>query len=356
DVGGLHVLGSARHDSRRIDRQLRGRCARQGDPGSSRFYVSLEDNLMRLFGSDRVSSIMEKLGMEEGEELSHPWLNKSIQRAQRRVEQQHFSFRKRTLEYDDVMNKQREIVYGLRREILTSEDPRGMLFDFVNTAVSEHVESAFEQPSEEKSVDIASLATWLTTTFPVHFDEQSLKLKPEETAEQLIARIVDEIDRVYTLKEKTEQPEMLRWAERQVMLTAIDRLYQEHLYSMDDLRQGVQLRAYGQRDPLVEYKQEAYHQFSSLMDDIKQEIVDNMFRSMAALAAMRARISNAPRQQIHQSAPQVDPADAASQGGEDQQQAGPPQPLPVRRVQPKVGRNEPCPCGSGKKYKHCCGR
>ncbi len=359
DVGGLHVLGSARHDSRRIDRQLRGRCARQGDPGSSRFYVSLEDNLMRLFGSDRVSSIMEKLGMEEGEELSHPWLNKSIQRAQRRVEQQHFSFRKRTLEYDDVMNKQREIVYGLRREILATEDPRAMLFDFVNTAVAEHVESAFEQPSEEKSVDVASLATWLTTTFPVHFDEQSLALKPEETAEELTVRIVDEIDRVYTLKEKTEKPELLRWAERQIMLTAIDRLYQEHLYSMDDLRQGVQLRAYGQRDPLVEYKQEAYHQFSSLMDDIKQEIVDNMFRSMAALAAMRARISNAPRQQVHQQAPQLDSAEAtvgASQGDENQQQAGPPRPVTVRRVQPKVGRNDPCPCGSGKKFKHCCGR
>ena len=353
DAGGLHVIGSERHDSRRIDRQLRGRCARQGDPGSSRFYVSLEDNLMRLFGSDRVSSIMEKLGMEEGEELSHPWLNKSIQRAQRRVEQQHFSFRKRTLEYDDVMNKQREVVYGLRRDILTTEDPRSMLFDFVNTAASEHVEQALEQPNKDEPVDMAPLATWLTTTFPLHFDEDSLQLEPEETANDLTQRIVDEIDRLYTLKERTEEPELLRWAERQVMLTAIDRLYQEHLYSMDALRQGVQLRAYGQRDPLVEYKQEAYHQFSSLMDDIKQEIVDNMFRSMAALAAMRERISNAPRQQIHQQATQFD---GAGEDGGEQQAAGPPQPFTIRRVQPKVGRNEPCPCGSGKKFKHCCGR
>ena len=356
ELGGLHVLGSARHDSRRIDRQLRGRCARQGDPGSSRFYVSLEDNLMRLFGSDRVSGIMEKLGMEEGEELSHPWLNKSIQRAQRRVEQQHFSFRKQTLQYDDVMNKQREVVYGLRREILTCDDPRGMLFDFVHTAVSEHVESAIAQPTEDNAVDLKPLHAWLVNTFPLRFREDMLQIDPEGDGEKLTQYIVNEVDRVYALKEKTEDAEALRWAERQVMLNAIDRLYQEHLYSMDSLRQGVQLRAYGQKDPLVEYKQEAYYQFSSLMDDIKQEIVDNMFRSMAALAAVRERLTRSSMQQIHQQAPQLDGAEGTGEDAPEQGGGGPPQPVTVRRAQPKVGRNAPCPCGSGKKFKHCCGR
>lgn len=308
---------------------------------------------MRLFGSDRVSGIMEKMGMQEGEELSHPWLNKSIERAQKRVEQQHFGFRKRTLQYDDVMNQQRGVVYGLRRDILTTDDPRGMLFDFVHTGVIEHVESALAQKDEDGNYNFSELANWLTSTFPLRLDEETVAQREEDTAEDLAGRIVDEIDRVYSLKEKTEEPEALRWAERQVMLTAIDRLYQEHLYSMDALRQGVQLRAYGQRDPLVEYKQEAYHLFSSLMNDVKQEILGNMFRSMAALAAIRQQLSNAPRQQVHQ---QLDPTTAG--GGEQgaEQPQGPPQPVTVRRPGPKVGRNSPCPCGSGKKFKHCCGR
>ena len=365
EKGGLHVIGSARHDARRIDRQLRGRCARQGDPGSSRFYVSLEDNLMRLFGSDRVSSIMEKLGLEEGEELSHPWLNKSIERAQRRVEQQHFSVRKRTLEYDDVMNKQREVVYGLRRDVLMAEDPREMLFDFVNTAVAEHIEAAEVASSRTNPVDRDELLGWLRKTFPIGFEAEDVEPEGEEwDGEELCRRLVDKIDRAYQIKEKTEEPESLRWLERQVILGSIDRLYQEHLYGMDNLRQGVQLRAYGQRDPLVEYKQEAYTMFAEMMDAIKDEILSNMFRSATSISAFQSLLASLPQQEVHaqfeqfagvSSGQAAAPSQRGVAQGPDEQEAMPVM-APLRRHGPKVGRNEPCPCGSGKKYKKCCGR
>ncbi|MCF7854006.1 MAG: preprotein translocase subunit SecA [Candidatus Pacebacteria bacterium] len=369
DLGGLHVIASERHDARRIDRQLRGRCARQGDPGSSRFYVSLEDNLMRLFGSDRISGIMTKLGLEEGEELSHGMLSRSIERAQRRVEQQHFAIRKRTLEYDDVMNKQREVVYGLRYDILTDDDPRGMLFDFVFTAVSEQVEAAFAaggHGGEKANWD--ELLNWLTRTFPISFQRSELA-DSDGTIEGIARTIVDRIDTVYSIKEKAEEPDAIRWLERQIMLNAIDRLYQEHLYAMDALRQGVSLRAYGQRDPLVEYKQEAYGMFSALMDTIKQEILSNMFRSATNLAAFEQILAQAPREEHHDVLGQfagvqqaASEAASAEGGGVGPQTGGtavaqmPQAAVTVRRKTRKVGRNEPCPCGSGKKYKQCCGR
>ncbi len=359
--GGLHVIGSARHDARRIDRQLRGRCARQGDPGSSRFYVSLEDNLMRLFGSDRVSGIMEKLGVQEGEELSHPWLNKSIQRAQKRVEQQNFSIRKRTLEYDDVMNRQRQVVYGLRQDILKTDDPREMLFDFVNTMVADQVDSVVQE-SGETEPDTSQLLDWLRRTFPVAFRENDVQLGGERDKEALREHIVQRIDDAYQAKERDEDPEALRWLERQLMLNAIDRLYKEHLYAMDLLRQGVQLRAYGQKDPLVEYKQEAFRAFAEMMDNIKQEIVSSMFKSSTTLTSVREMLNALPQQEMHDELGQLvantaggeQEAMAAGAQGEESEEMEPL--IPVRRDQPKVGRNEPCPCGSGLKYKKCCGK
>jgi preprotein translocase subunit SecA len=352
ELGGLHVIGSERHDSRRIDRQLRGRCARQGDPGSSRFYVSLEDNLMRLFGSDRVAGIMERLGLQEGEELSHRFLNRSIERAQRRVEQQHFSIRKRTLEYDDVMNNQRKVVYGLRRQALMTETPREMLFDFVYTTISEEIEAVLEQtPAAQAAFDRVALMGWLRKTFPIHFEEEALFEGAGKDVDTIAGRVVDQIEAAYQLKEKTEPPEALRWLERQIMLNAIDVKYREHLYAMDSLRQGVQLRAYGQRDPLVEYKQEAYLLFSTLMVDIKELICSTMFRSATSLNAYRRMFAAAPQQEHHDQLGQFE------SGGSGSQEAAEPRPvITIRREVPKVGRNDPCPCGSGKKYKKCCGR
>ena len=355
EVGGLHVIASARHDARRIDRQLRGRCARQGDPGSSRFYISLEDDLMRLFGSDRISNIMTKLGLEEGEELSHGMLTRSIERAQRRVEEQHFSQRKRTLEYDDVMNKQREVVYGLRKDVLTTNDPREMLFDFVYTAVGEHIEAAQATTKGRDAFDVEELRGWLVHTFPIRFEDADFEVSDEFNPEKLCQHLVDRIDKAYQLKEKNEDLERLRWVERQIMLNAIDKLYQQHLYAMDDLRQGVALRAYGQRDPLVEYKQEAYSMFSDLLDAVKEQVLANMFRSATTLSAFEQALSSLPQQEQHDILGQFAGAQQAA-GGEAEAGPARPQPVTVRRSQPKVGRNDPCPCGSGKKYKQCCGR
>ncbi len=350
EAGGLHVIGSERHDARRIDRQLRGRCARQGDPGSSRFYISLEDNLMRLFGSDRVASIMEKLGMEEGMELSHKLLNRSVESSQRRVEQQHFSIRKRTLEYDDVMNKQRATIYALRRNILLSENPREQLMDFVFTAVSEQVESAFQSRAKNEPVSLNEFKQWLARIFPISFP--NTLFSQADNPEALAKTVQERVEQAYELKVQQEHPDALQWLERYIMLNPIDNLYQDHLYAMDALRQGVQLRSYGQRDPLVEYKQEAYELFSVLMDSVKAEICSNIFRFSTVVnfpdpeAPPKKDI-----QTIHEAAGQFDHIP-----GLDDKPAQPQAGVTIRRQMPKVGRNDPCPCGSGKKYKSCCGR
>ena len=379
ELGGLHVIGSERHDARRIDLQLRGRCSRQGDPGSSRFYISLEDNLMRLFASDRLAAIMGRLGLEDGQELSHGMLTRAVEKAQRRVEQQHFSIRKRTLEYDDVMNKQRAAIYGLRHEILTTEDSRKLLMDFIRTAVGERVDAAFAARSRNTDLDTAELQEWLGRTIPFSFPPETFT-KPEnqKDAETLVQAIMDGIDQVYSLKEKVEGPEASRWLERFIMLDALDNLYQAHLYDMDDLRQSVQLRSYGQRDPLVEYKQEAYNLYSNLLNTIKDSVSMNIFRyrmvvrqqpasrgrgqeegdgeeSQDAQKKKNALPPAAPRrpagniQTLHQSLGQFE-------GHGDDAPRKRQQPSTIRRQQPKVGRNDPCPCGSGKKYKACCGR
>jgi preprotein translocase subunit SecA len=350
EVGGLHVIGSERHDSRRIDRQLRGRCARQGDPGSSRFYISLEDNLMRLFGSDRVASIMEKMGLQEGEELSHSLLNRSIEGAQRRVEQQHFAVRKRTLEYDDVMNKQRVTIYGLRRSILLAEDPRELLMDFIYTAICEKIEQVYAARIKNEPLDFTVVREWLARTFPIGFGAD---LFDSANGQEGIAKgIMARIEEAYGIKVRAENPDAMHWLERYIMLSAMDGLYQEHLYAMDALRQGVQLRSYGQRDPLVEYKQEAYGMFSQLMDAVKDDVCANVFRlSTIAIGAMQTK-AQAEHQEIHEG---FNPFEG---GAEESSEAPEPRraTITVRRQQPKVGRNDPCPCGSGKKYKVCCGR
>jgi len=357
DLGGLHVIGSARHDSRRIDRQLRGRCSRQGDPGSSQFFVSLEDNLMRLFGSDRIVKIMEHFGLEEGETLEHPWLNKSIETAQRRVEQHHFSIRKRTLEYDDVMNKQREVIYGFRKQVLLSDAPREVLIELVDGEVEEAVYSAtVSQPGGE--LNAPQLLNWLNTTFPLGFKQKDLM--PGGTTvgndlEKLLDRIMDKIKAAYAEKQSTMEADTAQWLERHVMLDAIDHLWQEHLYTMDHLRSSINLRAYAQKDPLIEYKQEAFKTFSTLMKSIHQEILGNMFRaSVASLSEFEAFLASMPQEYIHEELGQF----GEVSDNPPQEEAAEEETINItfKRELPRVGRNDECPCGSGKKYKKCCGK
>ena len=379
ELGGLLVLGSSRHDSRRIDRQLRGRCGRQGDPGMSHFYVSLEDNLMRLFGSDRIVTIMEKFGMEEGEELQHPLLSRSIETAQRRVEQHHFSIRKRTLEYDDVMNKQREVIYGFRHDTLFKEDSRQAIFDIIEIEVGRHVEEAFAATTGDLKITCNRdlLLAWLNYSFPFGFSEQDLTVdfQAENAPELMVDRILKKVHDMYDLKVSLEDPVALKWLERQIVLDAIDARWQEHLRSMDELRSSIGLRAYAQKDPLVEYKREAFRLFEQLMNDIDQQIIGKIFRSATSLAAFE-RFVPAARQYVlsHQTVDQLGsttasaespaPADAPqtveSASGDD---SGPepvmPRPssgVPFQRDEAKVGPNDPCPCGSGKKFKKCCGK
>ena len=367
EVGGLHVIGSERHDARRIDRQLRGRCARQGDPGSSRFYISLEDNLMRLFASDRIARLMERFGFEEGDELSHPLLNKTVENAQRKVEQHHFSTRKRTLQFDDVMNKQREVIYGRRREVLINEDPRDMLYDFVEDAVYSHVEmcTISDQERHENNgspLDSAPLLHWLNTTLPIGFKQSDVTVDPQTyNPETLVSNLMSRIKSAYETKEKGEDPESLRRLERYIMLNGPDKLWMEHLYVMEGLREGIYLRSFAQRDPLVEYKQEAFQIFGELMDRINDEIVGNMFRSATSLSAFQNFLASLPQEEVHQILGQFDVGQAPLQtttGGNGETPPEPVRPKGVtyHRSQPKIGRNDPCSCGSGKKYKKCCGR
>lgn len=359
DLGGLYVIGSSRHDSRRIDRQLRGRSARQGDPGASRFYVSLEDNLMRLFGSDRIVKIMERFGLEEGEELQHPWLTKSIETAQRRVEQHHFSIRKRTLEYDDVMNKQREVIYGFRKETLFNENCQELIFSIVDNEVFRHIEDAVAAADKDSDSNInrEALLTWLNMTFPIGFKEDELFIYKENGApdeDAMCDKILARIREVYMLKCSFEEPEALHWLERNIILNAIDRLWQDHLYAMDNLRSSIGLRAYAQKDPLVEYKQEAFKMFDALMQEIDQEILTNMFRSATSLQAFEKMFESLPQTLTHPSLDQF--ASDDSSGAQQEQPAEEEITISFKREVPKVGRNDKCPCGSGKKYKNCCGK
>ena len=380
ELGGLHVLGTERHESRRIDRQLRGRCSRQGDPGSSHFFISLEDDLMRLFGSDRIVKLMEKMGLEEGEELKHGLLNRSIQQAQKRVEGHNFQIRKRTLEYDDVMNKQREVIYGFRNEIICSQDVRDRLMDIIEEVVILKVEEFTGATPESSEWRVRGLADWVNLNFPLGMPEGEIMkaaaagkespvpgslydgLTPEQFA--VCNFISDSIRKAYELKVSFEEADKLATVERYTILQAIDKLWQEHLYEMDSLRHSIGLRAHGQRDPLLEYKAEAFKIFDELMVNVKTEICHNVFRSASSLLAFENFIRNAPQQTLHQNTSAFggtststgqtnkasDVVSEAANAAEAQAKAKP------VRTGPKVGRNDPCPCGSGKKYKNCCGK
>ena len=321
---------------------------------------------MRLFGSDRIAGLMEKLGLEEGQELSHPLLTSSIEKAQKRVEQQHFGIRKRTLEYDDVMNKQRAAIYGLRHEILTTEDTRKLALDFVRDAVTDRVEEAFNAKVRNEPVNLSEVRNWLERTVPVTWNDADFS---HDDATALVEAIMARVDEAYALKEQAELPEDTRFLERFIMLNAIDNLYQAHLYNMDDLRQNVQLRSYGQRDPLVEYKQEAFKIYQTLMVGIKDAVVTNLFRltvhrnppAGSDQSTATAPTSALPRPPLPEASRPASYHTLHQQLGQFEgtaagRPAQPAQPQTIHRETPKVGRNDPCPCGSGKKFKNCHGR
>jgi preprotein translocase subunit SecA len=388
DAGGLHVIGTERHEARRIDRQLRGRCARQGDPGSSHFFISLEDDLMRLFGSDRIVKMMEKMGLEEGQELEHPFLNRSIETAQKRVEQHNFQIRKRTLEYDDVMNKQREVIYGFRNEIIHAVDVRDRLMDIMEEVVVQKVADNTTGELDYHVWKVRALSDWVNLNFPLGMPEGEINKAAEAGKEDPVPGslydglsaaqfsvcvfISDSVRKAYELKISFENPDALKEVERYTILSAIDKLWQEHLYEMDSLRHSIGLRAHGQRDPLIEYKAEAYKVFQELMVNIKSEICHNIFRSASSLMAFENFLRNVPQRTMHQSTSAFGAAAAAAEAT-TAQAAGGRAPAPQAsdvvseaveavekakpvRIGPKVGRNDPCPCQSGKKYKQCCGR
>jgi preprotein translocase subunit SecA len=370
NAGGLFVIGTERHESRRIDRQLRGRCARQGDPGGSRFYVSFEDDLMRNFGAaDRMTKIMERFGLEEGQELEHPWLNKSVETAQKRVEQRNYLARKRTLDFDDVMNNQREVVYTYRNDTIDSDEPRKLVFEVIDEAVPAKVQEFLGTGAAGEEPNYAALLNWVNVTFPLGLSKEKAQFETrsvEENTQFLIGKIKESYER----KSSHEEPTAVKSLERYIILNAIDRLWQEHLYAMDALREGVYLRGYAQKDPLIEYKTEAFDMFVELMANIKNEVLHNLFRSTSNLQAFENFLSTLPQFLLKEHGPSSATATGPVPGrhgerlsatGDDISSNGNGSELkldlaPVRRDTPKVGRNDPCPCGSGKKFKNCCGR
>jgi len=354
ESGGLHVLGTERHEARRIDNQLRGRCGRQGDPGSSRFYVSLGDDLMRLFGSDRLVGIMDKLGLEEGQVIEHPWVSKSIEIAQRRVEQYNFEIRKQLLEYDNVMNKQREVIYGQRRSVLEGASLKDEILDIIDGIISGTMAIHIGDKSGSEEWDIAGLANTLKLKFDIGLDTLKIeKLNRDELKEELHKNVIE----AYEEKERSIGPDIMRHLERMVFLQIIDIKWKDHLYAMDSLREGIGLRAYGQRDPLVEYKREAFEMFSQMITGIEEEATETIFRLQAAKPErFRGVFSSVSQEFLH-------PEATRPQRPQENLTAQEPslESLEVMKPSPqvsgpKVGRNDPCPCGSGKKYKKCHGK
>jgi preprotein translocase subunit SecA len=353
-AGGLHVIGTERHESRRIDNQLRGRSGRQGDPGSTRFYLSLEDNLMRIFASDRVSGLMQKLGMQEGEAIEHPWVTKAIENAQRKVEGHNFDIRKQLLEYDDVANDQRQKIYELRDELLSDSDIAETIDDIRADVLEETIDAYIPPQSLEELWDVGGLGKALEADFALHADiKQWLDDDPDLHEETLRKRIHDSVLADYQAKEQQAGPEVIRQFEKAVMLQVLDTHWKDHLAAMDYLRQGIHLRGYAQKNPKQEYKREAFEMFTALLHNINNEVVGILskvqVRAEADVEAVeQKRRESAPAMQFQHDEASALPDEGHVPEGEAAQ--------PFVRDERKVGRNEPCPCGSGKKYKHCHGR
>ncbi|MGE5542367.1 MAG: preprotein translocase subunit SecA, partial [Bacillota bacterium] len=339
-LGGLHILGTERHEARRIDNQLRGRSGRQGDPGSSRFYLSLEDDLMRLFGSDMIAGLMDRLGFTEDEPIEHRMVSSAIERAQKRVEARNFEIRRNVLEYDNVMNKQREVIYAERKKVLAGENLSGMVLDMIRRIVAGWVEAYCSARVHPDEWDVTGLVAQAEGLFLRRgaIDPESLRSAGARAIEDLL---YSEAEKAYLSKEQTIGPETMRDLERVIVLRVVDQKWMDHLDAMDDLREGIGLRAYGQKDPLLEYQMEAHDMFEQMVEGIRDEVVRLMFKvELVREDGGRTKVAG-PR--------------AAAPGRAVITPGGEKAATRVRAGK-KIGRNDPCPCGSGKKYKKCCGK
>jgi len=340
-AGGLHIIGTERHESRRIDNQLRGRSGRQGDPGSSRFYLSLEDDLLRIFGSDRISKIMLKLGMEEGVPIEAGMVTRAIENAQKKVEAHHFEIRKQLLDYDDVLNKQREVVYERRRMILRGDDLTEELRSSTEEVLDDLLAVHCPQGAYQEEWDLKGLADACYAQFGIDIKDGSIDFK-DVGSDALRQELLKKIDEAYKKKEQELGAELLRLLEKMVMLRTIDTLWKDHLLGIDSLREGIGLRGYGQKDPLIEYKREAFEMFAGMMNRMKREVLEHLFR-------VQVVPGESPRPPVEQHRPVQLTLNRGEAAADDNGTKT------VRRGIDKVGRNDPCPCGSGKKYKKCHG-
>ena len=346
-LGGLHIIGTERHESRRIDNQLRGRAGRQGDPGSTQFFISLEDDVMRLFGSERIAPMIEKLGMTEDQPLEAGMLTKQIEAAQKRIEGRNYAIRKSVLQYDDVMNKQRELIYGQRRDILMGHDVRQNIIDMVHKLIDSTAERNFTgEGSFDWSVDDARDYLEKLCLKPGAFDSHAAAIKTMEEPEELVKLLYADAEAFYAEREAllSGMGIDMREFERVVLLSAIDHHWMDHIDAMDDLRDGIGLRAYGQRDPVQEYRMESYDMFNDMVHFIREETVRRLYQARVERLPERRRTVN------------LDAAKASLQGAENTNGQARKGGAPTNKAMPGApGRNQPCPCGSGKKYKHCCG-
>jgi preprotein translocase subunit SecA len=342
-LGGLHVLGTERHEARRIDNQLRGRSGRQGDPGSSRFYLSLEDDLLRIFGSDRISGIMSRLGMEEDQPIEHNLVTKAIENAQGRVEGHNFEIRKHLLEYDNVMNQQREVIYSQRRDVLASEDLRESVMEIVEEQVEGIVDLYADEKSHPEDWDWKGLQDAVYQQFS--FRWTPAEEKDHLNRDQLTEIISQRARETYQRKEEEFGTPMLRYLEKVIMLQSVDHHWKDHLLAIDQLKEGIGLRGYGQKDPRIEYQKEAYQMFLDMLERIKRDTLEKLFAVQIA-KEKEARDLQMPKKQTFV----MSRGELPQAGGETESGKG----VTVRREGKKVGRNDPCPCGSGKKYKRCC--
>jgi preprotein translocase subunit SecA len=352
EAGGLHILGTERHESRRIDNQLRGRSGRQGDPGSSRFYLSLEDDLLRIFGSERISGMMDRLGIEENEPITHPWISRAIENAQKRVEGHNFDLRKHLLEYDDVLNQQRQTVYKLRREFLSGEKTRDKILDMIDGVVTDLVDEFV--PEKGGEADLSPLEEKALKIFDVRLD---LKMHSDPTRTAVGEALYRQLQKIFEEKEERYTAEIMGQAEKMILLSTLDALWKDHLLSMDHLREGIGLRGYGQKDPLLEYKREGFILFQEMIRQFHEDVLEKVFhiqiedeRQVAQVQARKAPMAAPKRINLSRGEMIASPIGAKPQNT--------PQPQAYQEPVtsgPKIGRNDPCFCGSGKKFKKCHG-
>jgi preprotein translocase subunit SecA len=367
DAGGLFVLGTERHESRRIDNQLRGRSGRQGDPGASKFFISLEDDLMRIFGSERIDAMLVKLGLQEGEAIIHPWMNKAIERAQKKVEARNYDIRKNLLKFDDVMNDQRKVIYEQRIELMETQDVRETTDD-MRADVNEWLVRAHIPPkSFAENWDTEGLEKELFRVYGLHLPVSEWAQEEGIADEEILERITQATDEQQRAKDEEYSEEIMRIARKRILLQSLDQLWKDHLLSLDHLRSGIHLRGYGQRDPLNEYKSEAFSLFETMLDTLREAVTERLAHLVVRAEMPPQRLSEMEQNQRMQEShtdPATQQAGVKQEGPRQQVHYGEPVTSRVAAEERdpanpetwgRVGRNEPCPCGSGKKYKHCHG-